>query len=68
MNALFKGLLTGLLLVPALAFAHGAARLEVEETMTINAEPAKVWAAIKDFDSLHKWHPAIEATEATGAC
>lgn len=66
MKALFKGLIAGLLLVPALAFSHGASRLEVEETMTINAEPAKVWAAIKDFDSLHKWHPAIESTEATG--
>lgn len=66
MNALFKGLLTGLLLLPALAFAHGAARLEVEQTMTMNAEPAKVWAAIKDFDSLHQWHPAVASTEATG--
>lgn len=66
MKALFKSLITGLLLVPALVFAHGASRLEVEQTMTFNAEPAKVWAAIKDFDSLHKWHPAIESTEATG--
>lgn len=66
MKGLIKGLFTGLLLLPALVFAHGASRLEVEETMTINAEPAKVWAAIKDFGSLHQWHPAIEATEATG--
>ncbi len=66
MNVLCKGLITGLFLVPSLVFAHGAARLEVEETMTINADPAKVWAAIKDFDSLHKWHPAIESTEASG--
>lgn len=66
MKALFKSLLTGVLLVPALAFAHGASRLEVQETMAINAEPAKVWAAIKDFDSLHQWHPAVESTEANG--
>ncbi|AFJ02084.1 MxaD gene product [Methylophaga frappieri] len=66
MNALFKSLLTGLLLLPAVVFAHGASRLQVEETILINASPETVWAAIKDFDSLHKWHPAIEATEATG--
>ncbi|MCX4190386.1 SRPBCC family protein [Methylophaga sp. OBS3] len=66
MKALFKGLITGLMLLPALAFAHGASRIEVNESITINAEPAKVWAVVKDFDSLHKWHPAIEATEATG--
>ena len=49
MKGLIKGLFTGLLLLPALVFAHGASRVEVEETMTINADPAKVWAAIKDL-------------------
>lgn len=66
MNGLLKGLLTGLLLVPALAFAHGASRQQVEETVIINAAPATVWAAIKDFDSFSEWHPAVVSTEASG--
>lgn len=66
MNALLKGLFTGLLLVPALAFAHGASRLQIDETVFINADPATVWAAIKDFDKIHEWHPAVASTLASG--
>jgi mxaD protein len=47
---------------PCLAFA-APKQLKVVETVTINAPVDKVWAAVKDFDSLDKWHPAIAKDE-----
>lgn len=47
---------------PCLAFA-APKQLKVVETITINAPVDKVWAAVKDFDSLNKWHPAIAKDE-----
>jgi mxaD protein len=49
-------------LVPCLAYA-APKQLKVVETVTINAPSDKVWAAVKDFDSLDKWHPAITKDE-----
>lgn len=66
MKVVLRGLLLGLFLIPSLVMAHGASRLQIEESVTINADPATVWAAIKDFDSIHTWHPAVLATEAQG--
>lgn len=66
MKQLFKGLLLGLTLLPALVLAHGAPRITVEESVVINADPAAVWNAVKSFDSAHTWIPVVEATEATG--
>lgn len=64
---LFARILALLLMaIPAFAFAHGAPRLQVEETISINASPADVWNAIKNFDNIHNWHPAITATKASG--
>ncbi len=64
---IFARLLTvGLLIMPILAYSHGAPRLQVKESITINAEPTAVWDAIKNFDSLHQWHPAVKSTEAQG--
>lgn len=37
--------------------------LKVTETIEINASVAKVWAAIKDYDSLNKWHPGFAKDE-----
>lgn len=39
--------------------------LSVTETVDINAPPAKVWAAAKDFDGLNKWHPGFAKDELT---
>ncbi len=33
------------------------------ETPPIRGPAAKVWAAVKDFDSLHKWHPGFADDE-----
>lgn len=53
--------------LPAIVWAHGAPRLQVTESITINAAPEKVWAVVKDFGSLASWHPAVESSEATGS-
>lgn len=40
--------------------AHKA--LRYASRITLVAHPQKAWDAIKDFDSIHLWHPATEAT------
>jgi mxaD protein len=43
------------------AQANAAAPLlNVTKTVTINASADKVWNAVKDFDALNTWHPALE--------
>ncbi|MDH5357906.1 MAG: SRPBCC family protein [Gammaproteobacteria bacterium] len=60
----FLHLITAALIaVPMIASAHGPTRQLVEEKITINAAPEKVWAMVKDFGGLHNWHPAIQSTE-----
>jgi len=49
--------------VPMLAAAHGPTRQMVEEKIFIKAAPDKVWAMVKDFGGIDKWHPAIAGTE-----
>jgi mxaD protein len=50
-----------LLAMPLVALAAAAGPLKVTKTVEINAPAAKVWAVVKDFDSLNKWHPAFAA-------
>ena len=50
-------------LVSFTAAAHGPSPLKVDKSVTIKAEPAKVWALVKDFGNLQKWHPNITATK-----
>lgn len=56
------------ILVPALAAlpaaAHGPTRQKVVEKISIDAPADKVWAIVKDYDALAKWHPAAEASPA----
>lgn len=47
------------------ALAHGPSRLKVTQSVTVNAEPAKVWATIKDFNGMPAWHPAVAESSAT---
>jgi len=64
---LFTRLFTlAIMFMPIIVLAHGAPRLKVEETIIIKAAPADVWNAIKNFDDIHSWHPAIESTKASG--
>jgi mxaD protein len=46
-----------LLLAPMVAAAK---HLSSEQSIVINAPPEKVWSIVKDFDALHKWHPAFK--------
>lgn len=52
-----------LLAMPGMAFAAKAGYLGVKESVEINAPPAKVWSLVKNWNSLHKWHPAFSNTE-----
>ncbi len=47
---------------PCLVFA-APKQLKVVESIVIKAPADKVWAAVKDFDSLNKWHPAVVKDE-----
>ncbi len=50
------------LALPLSASAHGPTRKKVVESIEIKAPPAKVWAAIGDFQDM-SWHPAVAKTE-----
>jgi len=54
-----------LLAMPMLANAANApSQQKVIREVVIKAEPAKVWAMVKDFGGLQKWHPAVESSTA----
>lgn len=44
--------------------AHGPTRQKVVEKITIDAPADAVWAQIKNFDALAKWHPAVAESPA----
>ena len=52
-----------LIAAPALALASPPGPLTVTEKVDIKASPDAVWAAVKDFDSLDKWHPGFSKDE-----
>lgn len=54
------------LALPAVAFAHGPTRQKAVESIEIDAPPAKVWALLKDWGGMAKWHPAIESVTVNG--
>jgi len=45
------------------AAAHGPTPQKVEKSIVIKADPAKVWAMVKDFGGLHKWLPPVASTK-----
>lgn len=52
-----------LLALPGMALAAKPGYLHVNESVGINAPPAKVWSLVKDWNGLHKWHPAFSNAE-----
>ena len=56
-------LIATLIVVPMVASAHGPTRQQVKEKIMIKASPEKVWAMVKDFGAIDKWHPAIKSVE-----
>ncbi len=55
----FLLLLVGVCFIPTSAFAHGPSPQKVVKEVTIKAEPAKVWALVKDFGAIQTWHPDV---------
>ncbi|MBR0839750.1 SRPBCC family protein [Bradyrhizobium liaoningense] len=53
---------TALMTAFAPALAHGPTRQKVRESIEINAAPAKVWAAIGNFQDM-SWLPPVTKTE-----
>jgi uncharacterized protein YndB with AHSA1/START domain len=45
------------------ALAHGPTRQKVVETIDIDKPVDKVWAIVKDFDAISKWHPAVASSK-----
>ncbi|NOT14047.1 MAG: SRPBCC family protein [Methylotenera sp.] len=45
--------------MPLSVSAHGPSGQKVEKKFDIKAEPATVWALVKDFGAIGKWHPDV---------
>jgi mxaD protein len=58
--------LVAALLFAAPAAAHGPTPMTVTEMVEIAAPPAQVWAMVKDFGQLQRWHPAVLSCEGGG--
>jgi mxaD protein len=59
LRKLWIGLAVALLALPGVSMAAKRAVLQVNESVLINGTPNAVWAVVKDWDGLHKWHPAF---------
>lgn len=51
--------------VTGVAQAHGPTRKKVQETVTINAAPDKVWKVMGNFQDM-SWLPGVKSTKGTG--
>jgi mxaD protein len=48
----------------ACGYAHAAASvLTASKSITVDASADKVWNAVKDFNALNSWHPAVATDE-----
>ncbi len=56
---------TGLVLIPAVSWAHGSTRQKVTLTTEVAAPPEEVWEVIGNFQDM-SWHPAVFATNGEG--
>ena len=63
MKAQLMALIFGAALLQGSAWADPPHTLKVVESVEIKAPVEKVWAAMKDFDSLNKWHPGFAKDE-----
>ena len=59
MKKLMWGLVSLILLLPAVTLAAPRALLTVTEIMEINAAPVEVWNVIKAFDGIGAWIPVV---------
>ena len=56
----------GTSLLQRIAWAHGPTPQKTNESATIPAPPAKVWAAIGTFGDIAKWHPLVASSTVSG--
>ncbi len=63
MKLLLSVLAATLLMPLSVSAANAPSQQKVIREVVIKAEPTKVWAVIKDFGGIHKWHPAVESTQ-----
>src|SRR6185436_6475312 len=52
-----------LMALPGMVWAAKPGYIHVNESVEINAPPAKVWSLVKNWNGLHRWHPAFSNTE-----
>ncbi len=65
MNYLKLSLLS-ILLIPALALAHGPTPLKFDIEVEVNASPDEVWAAVNNLCSVKDWNESITECTSTG--
>ena len=53
-------------ILPFAVFAHGPTPQKADESIVIQAPVEKVWAVIKQFDGLDKWHPDVKTSTGEG--
>jgi hypothetical protein len=54
------------LLLPGVAFAHGPTRQKAVESVEVAAPANVVWALLKEWGGMAKWHPAVESVTVNG--
>lgn len=59
-------ILLGLSLWALSSHAHGPTPQKAKESITIHANVAKVWEAVKRFDAIASWHPDLKKSEGDG--
>lgn len=60
----FAAFSLGIMVLQA-AHAHGPTRQKVDESIVIDAPPAKVWEIVGNFNGLPKWVLPVESSTAT---
>lgn len=65
MKFLKLGLLS-ILLIPAMALAHGPTPLKFDLEIEVNASPDDVWAAVNNLCAVKDWNESITECTATG--
>jgi len=65
MNYLKLSLLS-ILLIPAIAMAHGPTPLKFDIQTEVNASPDEVWAAVNNLCAIKDWNESITECSSTG--
>jgi mxaD protein len=58
--------LLSMLIIPAIALAHGPTPLKFDLEVEVNASPDEVWAAVNNLCSIKDWNESITECSTTG--